>query len=87
MSYRASRDTKLVHTWPAPGSWAFIRGSDQTKEPTAWVCCPDCGQAASLADHRINALGKVSPSLDCPTADCKWHVVVVLDGWAEAIAP
>ncbi len=82
---RLPRDVRLVHAWPAPGSWAFIRKSDKVAGPTAWVGCPECGQAANLSDHAIDALGRVTPSLDCPTGDCTWHVHVTLDGWAQAL--
>lgn len=85
MSYRLPRDVEPVHCWPAPGSWSFVRSSDETDGPTARVCCPNCNTPASLSNHRINDSGKVTPSVVCPTAHCNWHVVVVLDGWAQAL--
>ena len=74
--------------WPSPGSWTFVRSSAEHRPagPTARVSCAKYGAMASLADHSIDAEGKVTPSLVCPD-ECGWHVDVVLDGWAEAIAP
>lgn len=81
MNVELPRDTRLTHTWPRPGEWAFVR-----KGPTAYVACPRCGQSTSLSDHSINALGVVSPALLCPTDGCLWSVYAILAGWVAAVA-
>lgn len=47
-----------------------------------WVTCPDCCQNYAL-DHDVAADGSVTPSLDCPTTTCAWHVYAVLEGFSE----
>lgn len=68
---------KKAETWESfePGSWFRTRG-----EVMVFVSCGYCGERASLADHTIDAEGRVEPSLVCP-AGCGWHHYVQLDGW------
>lgn len=71
--------------WPSPGTWTFLRQSSERTEPSARVSCAKCGAMASISDHSIEGDGTVTPSVVCPD-ECGWHVHVVLEGWAEAIA-
>lgn len=48
------------------------------------VACPGCGSEYRL-DHDIDALGVVSPSIECPAADCGFHDTVILVGWMEGV--
>lgn len=50
---------------------------------TALVGCPKCGEAGSLAQHKIADDGMVTPSVVCPN-DCGFHEYVKLDGWKQA---
>ena len=45
-----------------------------------FVICPGCGQEYRL-DHEIDAQGVVTPSIECPSADCTFHDSVILVGW------
>lgn len=45
-----------------------------------WVKCTKCGGVGQL-DHSVGTTGKVTPSLDCPNADCDFHEHVRLEGW------
>ncbi len=72
--------------WPRPATWGLIRRSEEAGGPAAFVTCSSCEKSASLSGHKIDADGKVTPSLACPEPGCDWHVFVTLEGWAEAIA-
>ncbi len=39
------------------------------------------GHIAGIPDHKIDAHGTISPSLQCPEDGCDWHVSARLDGW------
>ena len=86
MSVELPRDARQTHVWPRPGEWAIVRRTDRADGPTAFVTCPHCGDSASLSGHSIDASGRVTPSLVCPTDGCSWHVHVTLVGWAAALA-
>jgi hypothetical protein len=62
---------------PRPGQYKVANG-------TAYVCCPQCGGIASLAQHDIADDGTVSPSVVCPDAACDWHEHIRLDDWGTA---
>jgi hypothetical protein len=49
--------------------------------PTAACCCPRCLCVFSLPNHKIDAAGKVTPSVVCPHSGCGFHEFVTLDGW------
>lgn len=49
--------------------------------PSADLCCLKCGGIGSLRSHSIDNIGRVSPSVDCPRADCTFHDYVQLAGW------
>lgn len=50
---------------------------------TAVIACPDCGKISSLADHEIDSIGVVKPSLMCPHDKCQFHDHVQLIGWSR----
>lgn len=56
------------------------RRSTRDGKLTANVKCGN-GHIASLVDHTIAADGTVTPSLDCATEGCSWHVHARLVGW------
>lgn len=43
---------------------------------TARICCPVCGYAG-LLDHKIDATGLVTPSVQCPMCDFHEHVLLI----------
>lgn len=49
----------------------------RTQDGEVMLACPKCGQAGSLADHQVAPDGSVSPSVECPQANC-FHGYVVL---------
>ena len=54
---------------------------EQSSAANAFVCCPDCGNVASLSQHTVDPDGSVHPSLVCPHDGCKFHEWVILDEW------
>ena len=77
-------------TIPRAGKWPPDRGqwfpAAIDGQRTARLTCPECGESY-LLDHHISAEGVVTPSVDCPTKDCSWHVHVQLEGWERDAAP
>lgn len=71
---------RTSHRWPKGGEWKPLR-SEGTH--TASVRCPECDELATLIDHTIAPNGMISPSLQCPTKDCTWHVNARLAGWPD----
>lgn len=67
-----------------PGRWKYVTRDGKM---TARISCPDCTLVATLEPdpkegHVIDAQGTVTPSVDCPTPDCRFHDHVTLRGWA-----
>lgn len=65
--------------------WA--EGTDRGGKWWPWgghtmIECPDCGNVATLDDHKIAGNGKVEPSVVCPEEGCGFHEFVTLEGWA-----
>lgn len=59
----------------AKGTWWLFKG-----RPT--LSCPTCGWTARLDDeHRVQADGTVSPSVQCSNGGCGFHETVQLEGW------
>ena len=67
------------HDEPGPW-WAPIQTVKGDRNPYPMVCCPN-GHIAGIASHSVDAAGKVTPSLVCPTDGCDYHVHATLDGW------
>lgn len=44
------------------------------------VACGN-GHLAGIPDHEIDAHGNITPSLQCPTEGCNWHVHARLENW------
>lgn len=71
-----------------PGHWVdlpkghWTRTAQPTwKGRTVFLCCPVCGQVASIP-HQINAQGVAHPSVACPYTPCPMHLMpVTLEGW------
>lgn len=45
------------------------------------MTCPRCHRTARLSAHTVDADGKVSPSVVCPTPNCGFHEWVQLECW------
>ena len=68
-----------------PGVWeprTLIVSGTEPRIETASMSCPGCGCPAELADHAIDAVGRVTPSVVCPKA-CGFHALVTLVGWSD----
>jgi len=84
MRFRLAHGTE--GEWPEPGQWVrshpcgeeFARLHPEIK---AFCCCPR-GHGGSLVNHTIEPNGEVNASYLCHRADCGWHEMVVLEGWA-----
>lgn len=67
------------------GTWKPLRLAEGGESAT--VCCPRCGQVATLEDHTIAPNGDVGPSVVCPwpiqCGNCDWHDTIRLLGWTE----
>ncbi len=71
----------IPHGNPWLGDKGVWRGGVSDGVSTATVSCPDCGEVCSLTSHNIDAQGRVTPSLVCPTRNCDFHKFVELVGW------
>lgn len=70
---------------------AEVGGPGYALSPRWWKTGQDvtvrcmCGHLVSLPGgaegHVIDAKGNVSPSIECPTASCGWHVFAQLENW------
>ena len=65
----------------------YRKGIDAKKIATASIACPECGKVCSLTNHKIDADGKVSPSVVCPGDGCSFHEHIILDGWKRIPKP
>ncbi len=52
----------------------------------ATLTCPN-GHALTLREHSVRPDGLVDPSVVCPTATCRFHAYVKLDGWDYGRVP
>jgi hypothetical protein len=66
-----------------PLTWTPLRRRDG-RLVGAMVRCAN-GHLATLTDHRVNPIGQVSPSVECPNDGCSFHVSIQLVGWEEAM--
>ena len=66
--------------WPAVDQHSLKEGPVKT----ANLCCPECGHAMTIMNHKISTLGVVSPSVVCSYRPCTWHVWLELKDWAGA---
>ncbi len=49
---------------------------------SAIVSCPYCGSVIPFtAYHEVDLAGGVTPGVQCPNKDCKFHEYVKLMGW------
>lgn len=65
-----------------PGTWKpLVNNFDEKRVVGATITCPECGESGSLDDHKIESNGIVSPSVQCASEGCTFHVEAVLDGW------
>lgn len=62
-----------------PGTWKGLKLAEGGR--SASFTCPECHQLASLTDHTIEADGRVTPSVVCPTDGCTFHQFIQLEGW------
>lgn len=62
------------------GTWRLWKGGER---PCVFFCCPKCGELGML-DHEVNADGTITPSVQCPKAQCTFHETVRLLGWKNA---
>jgi hypothetical protein len=65
--------------WDKKGTWKGLRS--ESGKRTANLCCPKCGQNATLHDHEIASDGTVRPSVVCPYPGCTFHERIKLIGW------
>lgn len=57
--------------YKARGVWRLSKLPEGRK--SARVSCPSCGRPAAIHEHEIASDGLITPSLDCPYADCSFH--------------
>ena len=55
------------------GRWQY--GAHVTYGRIHIISCPECGRIISLHEHRINAIGRVSPHVEC---DCGFDAPIWL---------
>lgn len=71
-------DTPGRPRWPteAGGYWRMWRDR-------VYLSCPRCELPAALsAQHRVEADGRVEPSVFHDAPECGFHEFVMLEGWA-----
>ena len=73
-----------VLRWNENGHWFTVRRADGSTG--LMLNCPDCGQTVSLADHSVDPIGAVTPSVVCPQDGCGFHEYVRLVAWASGVA-
>jgi hypothetical protein len=68
-----------------PGTWNDAHASMKQIGIFALFCCPNCKQVSALADyvHKVNHIGKISPSLICKYKGCSFHRNCYLDMWNQ----
>jgi hypothetical protein len=67
-------------SWPEKGAYrVWVRPNDGRQIPN--LCCPKCGEVASMASHTVADDGSVTPSAICPNNDCDFHEYIKLDDW------
>lgn len=66
-----------------PGHWCASFGSKGTPQLNVFLACPACKLLAGLP-HKVDAAGRVSPSVVCPHAPCPMHLSpVTLADWTH----
>ncbi len=68
----------------APGPWWTVLQDGPRRSAT--VRCPKCETRQTLTEHEIGDDGRVTPSLQCASEGCDYHVMATLEGW-EPRAP
>lgn len=65
------------YTFPIPVGFCidWIHGSE--RKETVALQCPTCLRGFCLADHQIDNVGNVLPSVVCPFG-CGFHVMMVI---------